>query len=82
MGEHWIVTSEVRNPLDALSARERDVLALVAEGWSNAGIAERLHLTERTVEAHMTRMFRKLELAEDPSANRRVQAALVFLRQG
>jgi len=58
------------------------VLALVAEGWSNAGIAERLHLTERTVEAHMTRMFRKLELAEDPSANRRVQAALVFLRQG
>ena len=73
---------QVRSPLDALSAREREVLALVAEGWSNAGIAERLHVTERTVEAHVTRMFRKLGLADDPSANRRVQAALTFLRQG
>lgn len=91
MSEAWIDASSdgllqaprgALNPLDVLSGRERDVLALVAEGWSNAGIAERLHVTERTVEAHVSRMFQKLDLVEDPSANRRVQAALAFLRQG
>lgn len=71
----------VHDPLDSLSEREREVLVLVAEGLSNNGIAERLHLAERTVEAHVTRLFQKLQLPVDPSTNRRVQATLAFIRQ-
>lgn len=68
------------SPLDALTPREREVLALVAEGSSNRAIAERLHVTERTVEAHVTQVFLKLGLDEDASAHRRVQAVLAWLR--
>lgn len=71
----------VHDPLDSLSELEREVLVLVAEGLSNNGIAERLHLAERTVEAHVTRLFQKLQLPVDPSTNRRVQATLAFIRQ-
>jgi serine/threonine-protein kinase len=68
------------NPLAKLSPREREVLALVAEGLSNSAIAERLYITERTVEAHVTQIFLKLHLDESASSHRRVLAVLTFLR--
>lgn len=68
------------DPLAALSPREREVLALVAEGLSNKAIAARLVVTERTVEAHVTQIFAKLHLPESPEAHRRVLAVLTFLR--
>ena len=52
------------SPLDELTPRERDVLALVAEGLSNTAIASRLHLTKRSVEGHINTIFAKLRLAE------------------
>jgi DNA-binding NarL/FixJ family response regulator len=66
--------------LEELSAREREILALMGEGRSNAGIARQLFLSERTVEAHCTDVFRKLHLAASPDDNRRVLAVLELLR--
>jgi DNA-binding NarL/FixJ family response regulator len=63
-----------------LTSREREVLSVVAEGLSNRGIAERLTVTERTVEAHITSVFLKLGLDGSPNSHRRVLAALTFLR--
>ncbi len=63
-----------------MSQREREVLALIAEGLSNKAIAARLVVTERTVEAHVTHIFAKLDLSESPDAHRRVLAVLTFLR--
>jgi DNA-binding NarL/FixJ family response regulator len=68
------------DPLAQLSPREREVLALVAEGLSNKAIAERLFVAERTVEAHVTQIFLKLRLDEGPASHRRVLAVLAFLR--
>jgi DNA-binding NarL/FixJ family response regulator len=68
------------DPLAALSPREREVLALVAEGLSNKAIAERLYVAERTVEAHVTAIFLKLRLGETADSHRRVLAVLAFLR--
>jgi len=68
------------DPLATLTDREREVLALVAEGLSNRAIAERLFVTERTVEAHIGQVFGKLGLDESPTAHRRVLAVLAFLR--
>jgi DNA-binding NarL/FixJ family response regulator len=68
------------DPLAVLSAREREVLSLVAEGLSNRAIAARLVVTERTVEAHVGQIFTKLRLPESPDAHRRVLAVLTFLR--
>jgi len=68
------------DPLATLSEREREVLSLVAEGLSNKAIAATLFVTERTVEAHVTQIFRKLGLHENPESHRRVLAVLTFLR--
>ena len=68
------------DPLAALTDREREVLGLLAEGLSNRAIATRLSVTDRTVEAHITAVFAKLGLAEDPAAHRRVLAVLTYLR--
>jgi serine/threonine-protein kinase len=68
------------DPLMELTARELETLALVAEGLSNRAIAERLVVTERTVEAHITQIFGKLGLEVSPDSHRRVLAVLAFLR--
>ena len=69
-----------QDPLADLSEREREVLGLIAEGMSNRAIAARLLVTERTVEAHVTRIFQKLHLPESTDQHRRVLAVLAFLR--
>jgi DNA-binding NarL/FixJ family response regulator len=68
------------DPLAELTAREREVLSLVAEGRSNRSIAGALFVTERTVEALIKQIFMKLGLREEPSNHRRVLAVLAFLR--
>lgn len=70
----------VRNPLAALSDRERQVLGELAQGRSNAAIAKVLFMAERTVEAHTTSIFTKLGLLASPDIHRRVQAVLAYLR--
>src|SRR6266511_1853020 len=75
-----LVTARRRNdPLAALSAREHEVLALMAEGRSNAGIARRLWVTEGTVEKHVRSILAKLTLPEADDDHRRVLAVLTFL---
>jgi DNA-binding NarL/FixJ family response regulator len=68
------------DPLDALTAREREVLELMAEGRSNVAIAQRLVVTERAVEKHVTSIFGKLRLPPAAEDHRRVLAVLAFLR--
>lgn len=64
---------------ESLTARETDVLVLVAEGWSNAGIGEQLGITTRAVERHVSSIFSKLGLGESSHHNPRVRAALLYL---
>ena len=68
------------NPLDALTGREREVLALMAEGLSNAGVAARLGVTPAAVEKHVTSVFTKLDLRTERLQHRRVMAVLKTLR--
>jgi DNA-binding NarL/FixJ family response regulator len=68
------------DPIDTLTGREREVLELMAEGRSNSGIAERLVVTERAVEKHVTSIFGKLRLPPASEDHRRVLAVLAFLR--
>ena len=68
------------DPLAVLTERERQVLGLLAEGMSNRAIAARLHVTERTVEGHITAVFAKLGLVDEPGVHRRVLAVLTCLR--
>jgi DNA-binding NarL/FixJ family response regulator len=69
------------SPLERLTSRERDILALMAEGRSNAGIARELGISERTVEAASAVVFQKLDLEPSPDLNRRVLAVLTLLRR-
>jgi serine/threonine-protein kinase len=68
------------NPLDALTSREREVLALMAEGLTERGIAQRLFVTPKTVETHTRHIFQKLSLRESALDNKRVHAVLTYLR--
>lgn len=75
-----LVSARRRNdPLAALSAREREVLSLMAEGLSNAGIGRRLWVTEGTVEKHVRSILTKLDLPETGDDHRRVRAVIVYL---
>ena len=67
------------DPLERLTAREREVLALMAEGRTNRGIARRLFLTDRTVETHVTNIMIKLGLADGVEGHRRVLAVITYL---
>jgi DNA-binding NarL/FixJ family response regulator len=69
-----------RDPVAQLTPREREVLGLMAEGRSNLGIAERLGVTERAVQKHITSIFQRLELPAGEDDHRRVLAVLRFLR--
>ena len=68
------------DPLDELTPREREVLALMAEGLTDRGIAERLYVTPKTVETHIRHIFGKLEIPESALDNKRVHAVLAYLR--
>ncbi|MGY5763711.1 response regulator transcription factor [Brachybacterium sp. DNPG3] len=74
-----VISSRRRTPLDDLTAREREVLELMGEGLTNAGISERLFISGGAVEKHTQRLFAKLGLSEDASVNRRVAAVLTLL---
>ncbi len=65
--------------LDTLTTREQEILALIAEGWSNEAIASRLVITKRAVERHINAIFWKLELGDSGDVSRRVKAALLYL---
>ena len=77
---HLVGRARRGDPLAALTDREREVLALMAEGRSNQAIAEQLVVTERAVEKHVTSIFGKLDLPPAPEDHRRVLAVLRFLR--
>jgi DNA-binding NarL/FixJ family response regulator len=69
------------DPLAELTDRERDVLALMAQGLTDRGIGERLWVTPKTVETHVRHIFQKLNLPSTAADNRRVHAVLTYLRQ-
>ncbi|HEX6024489.1 MAG TPA: response regulator transcription factor [Solirubrobacter sp.] len=80
--EPALVEALVRsNPLAELTTREREVLALMAEGRTDRGIRDALYLSQKTVESHTRSIFRKLALPSSPNDNRRVHAVLAFLRE-
>jgi DNA-binding NarL/FixJ family response regulator len=69
-----------QSTLDELTEREREVLALMAEGLTDRGISERLYVTPRTTETHVRHIFAKLSIPATPAHNRRVHAVLTYLR--
>jgi DNA-binding NarL/FixJ family response regulator len=69
-----------RNPLDALTEREREILSLMAQGYSNDSIRSQLVISLRTVESHVSSVFAKLGIAESPESSRRVLAVLAYLQ--
>jgi DNA-binding NarL/FixJ family response regulator len=77
--EELVRARRARDPLEELTAREREVLALMAEGRSNTGIAHSLWIAEGTVEKHVRNIFQKLRLPDAPDDHRRVLAVIAFL---
>jgi DNA-binding NarL/FixJ family response regulator len=77
--EELVRARRARDPLEQLTTRERDVLALMAEGRSNTGIARSLWIAEGTVEKHVRNIFQKLQLPDAPDDHRRVLAVIAFL---
>jgi DNA-binding NarL/FixJ family response regulator len=77
---HMLRRKRTDDPLDELTPREREVLALMAEGRSNRAVAEQLVVTERAVEKHVTSIFGKLRLTATPEDHRRVLAVLAYQR--
>ena len=77
--QELIGAREVDDALNELTTREREVLAMMAEGYSNAGIARRLWITESTVEKHVHNIMMKLPLPDTDDVHRRVLAAITFL---
>jgi DNA-binding NarL/FixJ family response regulator len=77
---HMLGRKRTEDPLDELTPREREVLALMAEGRSNRAVAEQLVVTERAVEKHVTSILGKLRLPASPEDHRRVLAVLAYLR--
>ena len=77
--QELVAARRTEDPLDVLSPREREVLALMAEGRSNVGISRQLWVTEGTVEKHVRSILIKLRLSETDEAHRRVLAVLAFL---
>jgi DNA-binding NarL/FixJ family response regulator len=77
--EELVKARRARDPLEGLTSRERDVLALMAEGRSNTGIARSLWIAEGTVEKHVRSIFQKLRLPDAPDDHRRVLAVIAFL---
>lgn len=77
--QELVAARDVDDPLEELTRRERDVLALMAEGRSNSGIGRRLWITEGTVEKHVHSILTKLRLPETNDDHRRVLAVIVFL---
>jgi DNA-binding NarL/FixJ family response regulator len=75
-----VARKRARGPLDELTERERNVLALIAEGLSNVAIGERMYLSPKTVEAHISQIFMKLDLRPEAGRHRRVLAVLAYLR--
>ena len=73
--------SRISDPLDELTSREREILALIAEGRSNQGICETLWLSPKTVETHIRSVFSKLDIPITSEDNRRVLAVLTYLRR-
>ena len=80
--QELVAARRVEDPLADLTSREREVLALMAEGRSNAGIARLLWVTEGTVEKHVHSILSKLELTETGDDHRRVLAVITFLDRG
>jgi DNA-binding NarL/FixJ family response regulator len=80
--EAMLAAAMANDPLVALSHREAEVLEQMAQGRSNAAIAQRLFLTDRTVESHVRSIFSKLDLPDERDDNRRVLAVLAHLRGG
>lgn len=86
---HSIIDPQVRGPIDPIETRlsllsdsQREILELVAAGYSNAAIARELHMSLKSVERHLSQAYSNLDVLGDADANARVQAAVLFLTHG